>query len=206
MEIFDYLFEQYSTYDNIDIVLELIAVAFGITSVVLANFNKVAVYPTGMVSTLIYVYILYKFTLLGDMIINGYYFIISVYGWYFWSTKSKEVNHQIDFATKKEWKITGMIFWGGVLLILTVYLSFGKLTNWISSVDILTTAISFSGMYMMARRRIENWYFWLIGDSISIPLYLYKGLAFSAFQFVVFIVLSISGYRMWKKKIALAKA
>lgn len=206
MELFDYLFEQYSSYDTLDIILELVAVGFGITSVIMANLNKVAVYPTGMISTLIYVYLLYKFTLLGDMIINGYYFVISIYGWYFWSTKSKEVNHQIDYATQKEWKTTGLIFLGGIILTLSIYLGFGRLTNWISSVDILTTAISFSGMYMMARRRIENWYFWLIGDSISIPLYLYKGLAFSSFQFVVFIILSISGLMMWKKQLKLAKA
>ena len=206
MELFDYLFEQYSSYDNLDIILELIAVGFGITSVIMANLNKVAVYPTGIISTLIYVYLLFKFTLLGDMIINAYYFMISIYGWYFWSAKSKEVNHQIDYATKKEWKTTGLIFIGGVVLILSVYLGFGRLTNWISSIDILTTAISFAGMYMMARRRIENWYFWLIGDSISIPLYLYKGLAFSAFQFVVFILLSISGLMMWKKQLELAKS
>lgn len=206
MELFDYLFEQYASYDTIDIILELVAVGFGILSVVMANMNKVAVYPTGMVSTLIYVYLLLKFSLLGDMIINAYYFVISLYGWYFWSTKSKEVNHQIDYATTQEWKISGLIFMGGILLILSIYISLGKLNNLVSYVDILTTSISFAGMYMMARRRIENWFFWLVGDSISIPLYLYKGLAFSAFQFVIFIILSISGYRMWKKQLALAKA
>ncbi len=84
---FNFLFEQYATYETIDIVLEIIAVVFGFLSVWFSKQNKIWVFPTGMISTSIFVYLLLKWSLLGDMMINGYYFIMSVYGWYVWTRK-----------------------------------------------------------------------------------------------------------------------
>ena len=90
--IFEFLFGQYSGYATIDIVLELTGILFGLLSVWYAKKNTVWVYPTGMISTAIFVYLLLKWALLGDMIINAYYFVMSVYGWYYWSKKEEEVN------------------------------------------------------------------------------------------------------------------
>ena len=95
-QVFDLLFRQYSDYLPLDIILEIIGVALGLLSVVYAKKNSVLVYPTGMVSTAIFVYLLMKWSLLGDMLINVYYFIISIYGWYYWSQKKESIYiHQI---------------------------------------------------------------------------------------------------------------
>ena len=101
--ILDFFFSQYAEYDTVDIVLEIVAVIFGLLSVLFSSFNKVWVFPTGMVSTAIFVYLLLKWTLLGDMMINGYYFIMSVYGWYIW-TRKVDATHvtPISETTKKE--------------------------------------------------------------------------------------------------------
>ena len=102
-QIINYLFEQYQGYATVDIVLEIIAVIFGFFSVWYSKQNKIWVFPTGMISTSIFVYLLLKWGLLGDMMINGYYFIMSVYGWYIW-TRKVDATHvtPISKTTKKE--------------------------------------------------------------------------------------------------------
>lgn len=201
-EIFNFLFEQYKTYETIDIVLEIIAVIFGFLSVWYSKKNKVLVFPTGMISTLIFVYLLLKWELLGDMMINAYYFIMSIYGWYIWTYKSDgEHETPISKTTYKEKKISVLIFIATLIFVYAVYTYFEKWTNWTAYVDTFTTAIFFVGMWLMAKRKIENWIFWIIGDLISVPLYLYKGFTFTSFQYFGFTFIAIFGYLTWKKNL-----
>ena len=198
--IFEFLFGQYSGYATIDIVLELIGILFGLLSVWYAKKNTVWVYPTGMISTAIFVYLLLKWALLGDMIINAYYFVMSVYGWYYWSKKEEEVIvHPITSTSKKEVKTAVLLFVASLLFVFWVYQAFDKWRDWTAYVDTLTTAIFFVGMGLMARRKIEHWLFWILGDIISIPLYFYKGLTLTSFQYIIFTLIAIYGYRSWKK-------
>ncbi|WP_439150969.1 nicotinamide riboside transporter PnuC [Winogradskyella sp.] len=199
-QIFDFLFGQYSDYQTIDIVLEIIAVLFGFLSVWFSKQNNIFVFPTGMISTAIFVYLLLKWELLGDMMINAYYFIMSMYGWYVW-TKKVDATHvtPISITSKKERFISLFIFVATLLFVFLVYKTFDKWTSWVAYVDTLTTAIFFVGMWLMARRKIENWIFWIIGDVISVPLYLYKGFTFTSFQYLGFTVIAIFGYLAWKK-------
>lgn len=199
-EITQTLFGQYSTYETIDIVLEIIAVIFGFLSVWYSKKNKIWVFPTGMISTLIFVYLLLKWELLGDMMINGYYFIMSVYGWYIWTRKVDEShNTPISRTTQKE-KITSVfIFISTLIFVFLVYNYFDKWTSWVAYVDTFTTAIFFVGMWLMAKRKIENWIYWIIGDIISAPLYFYKGFTFTSFQYLIFTIIAIAGYLSWKK-------
>ena len=198
--IFEFLFGQYSGYANIDIVLELIGILFGLLSVWYAKKNTVWVYPTGMISTAIFVYLLFKWALLGDMIINAYYFVMSVYGWHYWSKKKEEVIvHPITSTSKKEFKTAVLLFVASILFVFWVYQAFDKWRDWTAYVDTLTTAIFFVGMGLMARRKIEHWLFWIVGDVISIPLYFYKGLTLTSFQYIIFTLIAIYGYRSWKK-------
>lgn len=200
IQIIDYLFEQYHSYETVDIVLEIIAVLFGFSSVWYSKQNKIWVFPTGMISTSIFVYLLLKWGLLGDMMINAYYFIMSVYGWYIW-TKMVDDTHvtPISRTTKKEKIQSVYIFFTTLLFVFVVYYYFDKWTSWTAYVDTLTTAVFFVGMWLMAKRKIENWIYWIIGDIISVPLYLYKGFAFTSFQYLIFIFIAISGYIAWKK-------
>ena len=198
--IFEFLFGQYSGYASIDIVLELIGILFGLLSVWYAKKNTVWVYPTGMISTAIFVYLLLKWALLGDMIINAYYFVISVYGWYYWSKKEEEVIvHPITSTSKKEVKTALLFFVASIFFVFWVYQAFDKWKDWTAYVDTFTTAIFFVGMGLMARRKIEHWLFWIVGDIISIPLYFYKGLTLTSFQYIIFTLIAIYGYRSWKK-------
>jgi nicotinamide mononucleotide transporter len=193
------MFEQYSQYQSIDIALEIIAVFLGISSVWFSKNNNILVFPTGMISTAIFIYLLYKWVLLGDMIINAYYFVMSIYGWYIWTRKKDNSVTQITSINSKEKKASIIIFVSSLMFIYLVYVYFDKWDSVTAYIDNLTTAIFFVGMWLMAKRKIENWIFWIVGDIISVPLYFYKGLTFTSLQYLIFTFIAIAGYYSWKK-------
>jgi len=196
----EFLFSQYKDYSNVFIFLELTAVVFGIISVLFARKNNILVYPTGLVSTLIYVYILLEWKLFGDFIINIYYSIMSILGWYLWTRKKNGATEfPISVMNRKDYLISSMIFTGTLLFVALVYYFFDKFTHWTAYVDTLTTALFFVGMWLMAKRKIENWLLWIVADIISVPLYFYKGLTFSSVQFLLFTIIAILGYIEWRK-------
>lgn len=199
-EIIDFLFSQYSTYSDTFIFLEIFAVGMNIISVVYAKQNNILVYPTGLIGTGIFVYILFNFSLLGDMIINGYFFIMSIYGWYYWSRKKDEVFiNNVSRLEKREYIQLIFLAVGSLLFIYFIYVQFDKWNSWTAYVDNITTAIFFVAMWLMAKRKVESWIFWIIGDLITVPLYFYKGLTISSLQYIIFTVLAILGYISWKK-------
>jgi len=202
-QIFNFLFEQYSTYDSLDVFLEIVAVAFGFASVWYSKQNNILVFPTGIISTSIFVYLLFKWQLIGDMMINGYYFLMSLYGWYIW-TRKVDGDHvtPISKTTKKEQFTLVVIFGAALLLVYLIYQIFDMWTSWVAYVDTFTTALFFVGMWLMAKRKIENWYFWIIADVISVPLYFYKGFTFTSIQYLGFTILAIFGFLAWKKNLS----
>lgn len=197
--MFDYLFSQYQEYSTINIFLEIIAILFGIASVLFAKKNNILVFPTGIVSTFIFVYLLYEWGLIGDMIINIYYTTMSVYGWFLWSKKDNVEELPITLTSKKEWINGIFIFITTMVFVVLVYKFFNKFTHWTAYVDTLTTGIFFVGMWLMANRKIENWILWIVGDVISIPLYFYKGYTFTSLQYLLFTIIAVYGYIEWKK-------
>lgn len=200
--IFEFFFGQYETYSTTDVVLEILAVIFGFLSVWFSKQNKILVFPTGMISTAIFVYLLIKWELLGDMMINAYYFIMSVYGWYVWTRKVDDTHvTPISKTTIGEKKTSVFIFIATLVFVFVVYKSFDKWTSWVAYIDTITTAIFFVGMWLMARRKIENWILWIIGDLISVPLYFYKGFTFTSLQYLGFTFIAIFGYLAWKKSL-----
>ena len=200
--LFDFLFSQYSSYDTLDIVLELVAGAFTIASVVYSKKNNVLVFPTGMICTAIFVYLLLKWGLLGDMIINGYYFIMSIYGWHLWTRKKDgKTVIPISKTTKKQHLISLGIFIITFVFVFIVYAAFDKFNHWSAYLDTITTALFFVAMWLMAKRKIENWIYWIIGDIITVPLYFYKGLTFSSILYFVLTIIAIYGYLAWKKNL-----
>ena len=200
--IFEFLFSQYSEYDTVDIVLEIIAAVFTILSVLYSKKNNVLVFPTGMICTALFVYLLLKWGLLGDMMINAYYFIMSVYGWYIWTRKVDDTQvTPISRMTAKEQKTSILIFLATLLFVYFIYEMFDKWHDWTAYVDTVTTAIFFVGMWLMAKRKIENWIFWIIGDIVTVPLYFYKGLTFSSILYFVLTIMAVFGYLAWKKNL-----
>ena len=197
-DIINYLFQQYSTYSQLDVGLEIFAVIFGFLSVWFSKNNNVLVFPTGLVNTSIFVYLLFKWELLGDMVINAYYFVVSIYGWYYWTRKNNNEYTPITKLNISDKKIMLLIAFLSCLFVSLMYTYFDKWSGVVSYVDILTTSIFFVGMWLMAKRKIESWIYWIIGDIISVPLYLYKGLAFTSFQYFIFTFIAIAGYYKWK--------
>ena len=197
--MFDLLFQQCSDYQTLDISLEIIAVVFGILSVWFSKKNNILVYPTGMISTSIFTYLLFKWSLLGDMMINAYYFMMSIYGWYIWTRKVNNIVTPISKVNSPEKTTSLIIFFFSLSFVYGIYNYFDKWGSYTSYIDNFTTAIFFVAMWLMANRKIENWIFWIIGNIISIPLYFYKGLTFTSIQYIIFTVIAISGYYTWKK-------
>ena len=198
-EILNFLFQQYGSYSQVDIGLEIFAVFFGFLSVWFSKNNNVLVFPTGLINTSIFVYLLFKWELLGDMIINAYYFVVSIYGWYYWTRKNSNNDYTpISKVNYNDQKIILVISILSAIFVSLMYTVFNKWSGLVSYIDILTTSIFFAGMWLMARRKIESWIFWIIGDIISIPLYLYKGLTFTSFQYFIFTFIAIAGYYKWK--------
>ena len=198
--MFDYLFAQYKEYPIHEVYLELIGVFFGLCSVWYAKKDSIWVFPTGLISTSIYAYLLWQWSLLGDSMINVYYFIMSIYGWYHW-TRKKDNTDEFPISTMngKDRVIAVIFFTLTIVFVVVVYLYFNKFTIWYSYLDTLLTAIFFVGMWLMAKRKIENWIFWIIGDLLSIPLYFAKGYTFTSFQYIIFTIIAVYGFLEWKK-------
>ena len=198
--IIEFLFGQYSEYTLTHTLLELFAVTMNILSVIYAKRNSILVYPTGLIGTGIFVYILYNFSLLGDMIINFYFVLMSIYGWYYWAQKKDgQTLNNVSRTSIKEYYFILILGITSLLSIYLVYNFYDKWDSWTAYVDTITTAIFFVAMYLMARRKVESWIFWIIGDVITIPLYFYKGLTISSIQYLIFLILAILGYISWKK-------
>lgn len=215
MNLYDLFIKPYEVYTNVQIVLEALAAAFGMISVFLTIKKNILLYPTGIISTLIYVYILFNFGLLGDCMINVYYTIMSIYGWILWNKNSEDHIHvDVTYATHKEWFYSFLLFILSIILVTIVYYYKPYINNqfsmdganlgldhldWANWLDVLTTSTFLAGMWLMAKRRIENWIFWIIGDLICIPMFIYKGLGITSVQYLVFTVMAIMGYVSWKK-------
>jgi nicotinamide mononucleotide transporter len=227
-EIIDFFIEPYRTASALNIALEFIAAFFGVISVFYAKKENILVFPTGIISTVIYVYLLSQWNLYGDLIINIYYTIMSVYGWYMWSKIIDNDNNHIPISrTTKSDKIKAFgIFVFTSIFVIIVYryynvmpnnlgftesinyainkLTSGNLTNFREGtpyLDTFTTGIFFAAMWLMANKKIENWTLWIAGNIVSIPLYFVKGYGFTGIQYSIFLILAILGYRQWKKNL-----
>ena len=200
MEVWDYIFGQYSEYSATHIVLEAIAIIASIISVLYSKKNNILVFPYGIISTGIFVYLLNEWNLVGDMIINIYYFVMSAYGWYIWTRKTDtDIVTPISKTVTKEWLKSAAIFVGSGAFVYFIYWKFDRFENWVSYIDILTTSIAFVGMWLMALRKIEYWLVLLVANVISVPLYFYKGYALTALLFIFLSIIAWLGYLEWKK-------
>lgn len=195
----EFLITQYKNGTTFQMVLEFLAFIFGILSVWYAKNENILVYPTGLIATIITTYLLYVAGYLGDMMINGYFTIMSIYGWYNWSIKSNNDELFISRTNKKE-KIIGIVlFFVTIFVVFEIYKFFDYKIKKDNYIDILASGIFFTGMWFMANKKIENWTLWIIGDIIITPLYAYRGLEILSLQYLIFTIIAIYGYLEWKK-------
>ena len=203
VELYDFFLEAYSTYSKLDIGLEFIAFSFGIISVIFAKKENILVYPTGIICTVITVYLLYKAQYFGDMMMNIYYSLMSIYGWWNWSRiQNDKYLLKITRFSKNDLGLTVFLFLLTITITYAVYtfnLTEIKIPNYI---DIFTSGIFFTAMWLMANKKLESWVFWIIGDIITVPLYAYRGLGMLSLQYIIFTILAIQGYIEWKKHLS----
>ena len=227
-ELLDFFIEPYKNATITNILLEFIAALFGIISVFYAKKENILVFPIGIISTVLYVYLLSQWNLYGDLIINIYYTLMSIYGWYLWSKFIDPEKHHIPISRtgkKDKFKTLGIFIFTSIFVIV-VYryynvmpnnlgfsdsvsyaytnMTSGSLENFrkiTPYLDTFTTGIFFAAMWLMANKKIENWIFWIIGNIVSIPLYFIKGYGFTGIQYTIFLILAFQGYIAWKKSL-----
>lgn len=184
--------------------LEFIAVIAGIGSVWFSKKENVLVYPVGLVNTIIYIYISLKGHLLGEASVNLYYTIMSVYGWILWTRKNaqQELVLNISWSSRKE-------IGQQLLFFAAFYVSIFLALSWLKKAfapeaipwaDALASASAYTGMWLMAKKKLESWHWWIITNMASIPLYFVKGYVFTSVQFMVLLVLAVAGLVSWKRK------
>ena len=194
------VFQQFVSEIQQTTLLEFLGVVFGIGSVFFSRKENILVYPVGMVSTVIFIYLYIIHGLYADASVNFYYTVMSVIGWIMWSRKKEgsEILH-ITKSNKKEW-IQSIIFFIICWIILFVVLK-NFTDSTVPQADAFTSAAAFTGMWLMNKKKVENWIWWIITNIASIPLNYYKGLAFTSFQYIVLLVLAIAGLKEWTKKV-----
>lgn len=185
--------------------LEFIAVVTGIASVVFSRKENILVYPVGMISTGISIFLYITHGLYADASVNLYYTVMSIIGWIMWSKKTdgKTALH-ITVSSIKDWR-DSLLFFSAFWVVL-----YGLLSRFTDSTvpiaDSFTSAAAFTGMWLMNKKKLENWTWWIITDLASVPLNFYKHLVFFSFQYLVFLILATMGYITWRKKIVHATA
>jgi nicotinamide mononucleotide transporter len=227
-DLIRFLLEPYETYSTFNILLELVAAIFGVISVFFARKENILVFPTGIISTAIYVYLLSQWTLYGDLIINVYYTLMSIYGWYMWHKVIDDKQTHISISRTNfvdKLKALGIFLFTSVFVIV-VYRYYDVMPNHLGFsdsvsfawnhiisgniqdlrlatpfLDTFTTGIFFAAMWLMANKKIENWTLWIVGDVVSIPLYIVKGYGFTAIQYAIFLAIAILAYFSWRKAI-----
>lgn len=196
----EFFLNAYKNASTTQIILEFIAFVFGILSVWFAKKENILVYPTGLIATIITTYLLYIAGYLGDMLVNGYFAIMSIYGWYKWARKENDTEIIAITRTNKKEKIIGIaLFFVTIFVVFGIYNFFDYEIKTANYIDIFASGIFFTGMWYMANKKIENWTLWILGDIIVTPLYAYRGLGMLSLQYLIFTILAISAYLEWKK-------
>jgi nicotinamide mononucleotide transporter len=185
--------------------LEWIAAVFGVISVLFAQRNHILLYPSGLISTAIYAYLWSRreAALYAEAVLNVYYFVMTLYGWWFWQ-KDKQTQKQvpITMCTPRDKRML-------ILLVLGLWgIFYGLLLQTNSTVpiwDSLVSALACAGMWLLAKRKIENWLLLNASNLIAIPLFVYKGYYVTMLLTVILFVVAIFGYLHWRKLYTLAQ-
>ena len=203
-EVYDFFLSSYTDYSRIDIILEFLAFWFGIISVVFAKKQNILVYPTGIICTIITMYLMYKVSLLGHILVNLLYTIISFFGWWNWSRReNNDLVVKVSKFTSNDLTKSLLIFFFIVFVAYFAHDFFA--TNFegqIKELDILTSGIFVTAMWLMANKKLENWILWIIGNVITIPLYLSSDKIILSIQYVIFTILAVQAYIEWNKSLS----
>jgi nicotinamide mononucleotide transporter len=184
--------------------LEYIAVVAGIASVWFSRKENILVYPVGLINTTIYVYLSFKYHLIGEASVNFYYTVVSIYGWYLWSKKDVKQRPVLKITNSnfKEW-MQQLLFFGIFYIIIFFSLRYLKdvfAEGAIPWADAFASATAYTGMWLMAKKKVESWYWWIGTNIASIPLFFVKGLVFTSVYFFILLIMAFFGLITWKQK------
>ncbi len=183
---------------------EYIAVFAGIASVWFSRKENILVYPVGLINTIIYIWLSYKYHLPGEASVNFYYTVMSLYGWYMWlkkDTRNEKVLH-ISYSNKQMllYQVLFFIFFYLSIYFALVYLKENFFKGAIPWADAFASATAFTGMWLMTRKKVESWYWWIATNIASIPLYFVKGLVFTSVYYFVLLIMAVWGLLEWIKR------
>jgi nicotinamide mononucleotide transporter len=202
MSIIDFFLGPYLERSTGLILLELLAFVFGVWSVWMAKKANIWVYPTGIIGTTITMYLFFTDRLLGDMLMNAYYSLMSIYGWWEWSRqKDGKKVRQITTMNHKEKGIGLALVLTTMLVTYMVYRFTNTNMDTSNVIDIFTSGVFFTAMWLMARKKLESWILWISADLITIPLYAYRGWGMLSLQYLIFTILAFQGYYAWKESL-----
>jgi nicotinamide mononucleotide transporter len=184
--------------------LEYVAVLFGIASVWFSRKENILVYPVGLINTIIYIYLSFKGSLFGEAAVNLYYTIMSIYGWVLWTRKDREQKPVvvISWSNKKEW-INHLLFFSVFFIIIFALLTYLKkefAPGAIPLSDAFASATAFTGMWLMAKKKVESWYWWIATNIASIPLYFVKQYVFTSVYFFILLIMAVWGLVEWTRR------
>jgi nicotinamide mononucleotide transporter len=184
--------------------LEYVAVFTGIASVWFSRVENILVYPIGLINTIIYMYLSFNQHLLGEASVNLYYTIMSIYGWILWSKRNKQSLPlvQVTFSSRK-WVQYQLLFFAAFYIVifgLLTYLKKDFAPGAIPAADAFASATAFTGMWLMTKKKVESWYWWIATNIASIPLYFVKHLVFTSVYYVVLLVMAFFGLAEWIKR------
>ncbi|MFV0607021.1 MAG: nicotinamide riboside transporter PnuC [Niabella sp.] len=184
--------------------LEYLAVFLGIASVWYSKKENIWVFPTGIANTVVYIYLSFKNHLPGEASVNLYYTIMNIYGWWIWTQKdanNKKVVH-IQFSNNRWWirQILFFVICYFIIFLALVYLKKNFFPGAIPWADALASSTAFTGMWLMTKKKVESWYWWIITNICSIPLYFVKGLVFTSVYYIVLLILAIGGLTEWMQR------
>jgi nicotinamide mononucleotide transporter len=200
--MFETIIHQYKSIPNWQIGIEISIFIFGVLSVYFAKKENILVYPTGIICTILSVYIMYNAKYYADMSINIYYSIMSVYGWFQWKKITNGEVLSISRTSERE-KIIGLVLFliTGLICVL-IYTFFDYKLQLNNYLDVFTTSLFFTAMWYMARKKIENWTLWIVGNTFAVYIFFDRQLYIIAIQYIIFTILAISAYIEWKKYLA----
>lgn len=187
--------------------IEMFAALLGIISVWYARKENILVFPFGIANVLIYIYICFAARLYANAGINVVYLISNIYGWYMWARKDENNGSlQITRNTSKQnvwsWVSVAIVYVAAFFVLREANKTDPDyLHSYLPYIDSFNTSFFLVATILMAVKKAENWVFWIIGDLVSIPIFISQGLYFTGIQYTVFLVLAILGWIEWKKKV-----
>lgn len=184
--------------------LEFLAVLAGILSVWYSRSENILVYPTGLVNTIAYIWLSFKMSLFGEASVNLYYTILNIYGWWAWTRvdSKKQLILRVTFSSPREW-VRQTAFFAFFYLVVWLALTFlkrGFAPLAIPWADAFASASAYTGMWLMTRKKVESWYWWIATNLSSMPLYFIKHYVFTSVYYLVLLILAIGGLLEWRKR------